>query len=281
MTIDPRPDQQTDPPAMVVAPGGAAGIFKGRLVIVFGTGFSGVFVYSPSPGPGNLVASVAALAGTDPYGNKYPAGVSSQTGGIEAILSGSRLSWDAPADSPTGLPEIFATPSAASGNSLEITSNVSAGGVTAGALTIYDSAASSTVPAIPSGSPGIFVAGGCPMVTDTWHSMGTMSNGWAVGGFAKYRMTPQGDVELAFQDLTTGTTVDTTVLWTSANGLPSAYRPSHTARLVCYTDVQRVVSGSNNESCALLIGTDGSVQCFGVAAAATRVDLFATLFVSV
>jgi len=34
-------------------------------------GFSGLFVYSPAPGPGNLIASIAAQAGTDPYGNAY------------------------------------------------------------------------------------------------------------------------------------------------------------------------------------------------------------------
>ena len=40
------------------------------------TGFSGLFGYSPTPGAGNLVFSVAAGSGTDPYGNAYPAGVS-------------------------------------------------------------------------------------------------------------------------------------------------------------------------------------------------------------
>jgi hypothetical protein len=44
------------------------------------TGYSGIFGYSPSPGPGNLIFSVAARAGTDPYGNSYPAGVSSSIG---------------------------------------------------------------------------------------------------------------------------------------------------------------------------------------------------------
>ena len=39
-------------------------------------GYSGFFVYSPSPGPGNLVGSWTAAAGTDPYGNAYPAGLS-------------------------------------------------------------------------------------------------------------------------------------------------------------------------------------------------------------
>lgn len=48
----------------------------GLLIIdaVAGT-FSGLFVYSPTPGPGNLVASVTASSGTDPFGNAYIGGV--------------------------------------------------------------------------------------------------------------------------------------------------------------------------------------------------------------
>ncbi len=46
------------------------------LIVSGGTG-SGVFVYSPKPGAGNLIASVAAQAGTDPYGNAYKAGITS------------------------------------------------------------------------------------------------------------------------------------------------------------------------------------------------------------
>lgn len=41
-------------------------------------GFSGIFGYSPSPGTGNLVFSVSAAQGTDPYGNTYPAGLSGE-----------------------------------------------------------------------------------------------------------------------------------------------------------------------------------------------------------
>jgi hypothetical protein len=45
-------------------------------------GFSGFFVYSPAPGPGNLIGSWAAAAGTDPYGNAYPAGLSVEVGAL-------------------------------------------------------------------------------------------------------------------------------------------------------------------------------------------------------
>jgi len=44
------------------------------LIITAGGGFTGLFVYSPGPGTGNLIASIAAQAGTDPYGNSFAAG---------------------------------------------------------------------------------------------------------------------------------------------------------------------------------------------------------------
>jgi hypothetical protein len=45
------------------------------LIIAAQSGFSGVFVYNPAPGTGNLIASVASAAGTDPYGNPYEEGI--------------------------------------------------------------------------------------------------------------------------------------------------------------------------------------------------------------
>ena len=48
------------------------------------TGFSGLFGYSPAVGAGNLIFSVAAAAGVDPYGNSYPQGVSSTVGQVIA-----------------------------------------------------------------------------------------------------------------------------------------------------------------------------------------------------
>ena len=47
------------------------------LIIVAGGRFTGLFVYSPSVGAGNLVDSIAAQPGTDPVGNPYVAGIAS------------------------------------------------------------------------------------------------------------------------------------------------------------------------------------------------------------
>lgn len=41
------------------------------LIVNASGGFTGLFVYSPRPGPGNLIAAIAGAAGTDPYGNAY------------------------------------------------------------------------------------------------------------------------------------------------------------------------------------------------------------------
>jgi hypothetical protein len=47
------------------------------VVVISASGnFTGIFIYSPAPGPGNLVGSWAASAGTDPFGNTYPKGLS-------------------------------------------------------------------------------------------------------------------------------------------------------------------------------------------------------------
>lgn len=45
------------------------------LILSLPGGFTGIFGYSPAPGPGNLVISITNQAGTDPYGNPYPAGI--------------------------------------------------------------------------------------------------------------------------------------------------------------------------------------------------------------
>jgi hypothetical protein len=85
-----RLDQQRtfSPPAQ--APGAAAGVVRARIVIVSGgSGVFGVFVYSGTPGAGNLVASLAGAGTTaDPFGNPVLGGGLAVygTGGQEIFL---------------------------------------------------------------------------------------------------------------------------------------------------------------------------------------------------
>jgi hypothetical protein len=48
---------------------------------------TGIFIYSPVPGAGNLIGSWAAQSGTDSFGNNYPAGIFAKAG----LLSGVTL----------------------------------------------------------------------------------------------------------------------------------------------------------------------------------------------
>ncbi len=62
------------------------------------SGYSGIFGYSPAPGAGNLIFSLTAAAGTDPYGNAYDAGLSlySTDGFINFTVQGGNIvsSWN-------------------------------------------------------------------------------------------------------------------------------------------------------------------------------------------
>ena len=84
-----RPDQRFDPPGTPVSPSTAAGILRARLILIWGSlTNSGLFAYSPSPGPGNLTASITE-ATSDPYSNVTQGGVTSYQIGVPAIYSSS------------------------------------------------------------------------------------------------------------------------------------------------------------------------------------------------
>jgi hypothetical protein len=61
------------------------------IILVAGSGFSGFFTYSPSPGAGNLIQSLAGSAGTDPYGNPYPQGFASYSSSGTTVINGGAI----------------------------------------------------------------------------------------------------------------------------------------------------------------------------------------------
>ena len=88
-----RPDQHSSPPSSPVSPGAAAGIIRARVVIITGIG-DGLFVYDGAAAAGNLAESIAAVAGTDQYGNSYLAGITSyNSNGIININGGLMSVW--------------------------------------------------------------------------------------------------------------------------------------------------------------------------------------------
>ena len=70
------PPQNAPPPQALVPgvqPGVSGGVVLATLVVIYNPagGISGILIYSPAPGTGNLVGSWSAAAGVDQYGNTY------------------------------------------------------------------------------------------------------------------------------------------------------------------------------------------------------------------
>jgi hypothetical protein len=209
------------------------------LIITESGGFSGEFIYAPAPGPGALVFSNTAQGGTDPYGNTYLAG----------------STWYGPSGVINIPPDTSAllaySPAAATGD-LSISLATTAG-------------------TDQFGNP--YPAG--LRWNTTIQTMPGMTAGWNVGGHATYAFDPIGNLVVSFKDLQPGAVADMTPIW-GAGSVLAAYRPANNRRIVAYAD-QLKATGGGFEACALEFQTDGSVQIFGVAAGATRVDLFASI----
>ena len=240
------------------------------IVIQAGGGFTGLFIYRGPPALGNLADSITTGTGTDPEGNPYSTDITSYSTTLSGVsiqmTEGQLFSYY----QNTVIPASFGT---SASNELDIQSPTDSTNTVQSTIAMRSGASTgeiivSTLSAIKPGS-GIDVP-------DTWNAMGPMSAGWSVGGHASYTMLPNGWLGVAFKDLVPGTDTDGTVIWSSANGLPAAYRPSNSHRVVAYTNTLRT-SGASFEMGALEFETDGSIQCYGIAAAATRLDLFTSI----
>src|SRR5215472_12880307 len=121
------------------------------VIITAGGGFTGLFVYSPGPGLGNLIASIAAQNGTDPFGNAFLAGVVSYTtfGGTNfaaSLSNGAVQFWSAPGPGgPWALPAQIAN-EGITGGGLQIRSTFLGlvGGTSTGLVFAYPSGSAST-----------------------------------------------------------------------------------------------------------------------------------------
>jgi hypothetical protein len=79
------------------------GTFFGNDYIV---NAAGVFFYSSAPAAGNLIISIAPAAGTDSFGNTYPAGFMNQdasSGFAQAILNNGQISLSSPSGHTAGV----------------------------------------------------------------------------------------------------------------------------------------------------------------------------------
>lgn len=220
MNMPQRPDQAVSPPPLVVSPGGAAGTFRGKLVVIFGTGNNiGLFVYNPSPASGNLKDSITALGEFDAYGNATGQGFTSYTGNTASdlfmSLNQAGLSWGTIANLTAG------TGALAIGGPVTLRIQ--------NTLLATDPSAAGT--------------------NESWHTL-SLAAGWStVGGqpVPSYRLLPDGNVQLTGVATHAGFSVNTQL--STAGALPSAYQPS----------TLMVIGGNANGDAVAEVSTAGTV----------------------
>jgi hypothetical protein len=178
-------------------------VVRASEVIIAGSP-DALFVYDGTPGPGKLIASIAAVAGTDPYGNAYQAGITSYNGTPNYIsIADSIISFS------NGVLIENAGPF------------LNIGGTGGQAINI----------GLPNGSPLYAVQPGTTVTQEAWHPM-TLANGWtqAAGNVTcQYRLvaSPPNSVQVvgaaSFAAATSAT------LWTA----PAGYQPASQQQLAC------------------------------------------------
>jgi hypothetical protein len=238
-----------------MAPGAGAGVFRGRLVIVYGTGpGSGLFVYSGQPAAGNPPIFWAASASTDPYGNALPSTTGVAGGGafragntiinIHGVFTysgtpaaGNLITSDAQQAGVDDFGNTYKqgfTNYLPSGNAIQIVN---------GNLTIFDTNGTTAIGNLgPSSAPGVTYLsqvagvlvtdplsaakpGSAPVTAETWTTLGIPGiAGWS-SDRGRYRMTPDGEVEI---DIILHATAVTAGGSQNAypNALAAAYRPA-------------------------------------------------------
>jgi Putative Ig domain len=99
--------------------------------------------------------------------------------------------------------------------------------------------------------------------------MPTMNGAWSsTTGHATIQLDALGNLVISWKILTVGATADGTLVW-AIGSLPTGYRPKFKRRLSVYTDVPAAAKGP-----AFELDPNGSVLCYGIGAAATRVELY-------
>lgn len=280
-TPNPRPDQSyRTPPPTWVAPGGAAGTFRGRLVIVYGTGAGqGVFVYSGTPALGNPPIFWASAVLTDPYGNtlKGYAGAASQgfyvvgnAGQADTTIGGGSVQWRSGSITQNGFIQV----PAAGADYLQIQAPLIAGDTDAANLQLTSGTAGAAFTTLsPYGND--LRATNPNGLAETWHPL-TLAAGWSnVAGHApaSYRLNALGNVEMTGR--ITGTVSGATQIATLPTGY---YSTTYQRAYPCNVDASAGITPS--ETPHMYCGTAGSVQVTGLANGSANVDIDGTFMLS-
>lgn len=218
------------------------------------SGYSGIFGYSPAPAVGNLIFSVAAAAGTDPYGNAYLAGITSYNDlgglaqqvvnlldgavGLNVRDSGGAWHFDSVYSDPVTFDLILNSSTNVirppAGQRLEATNPIATGSA------------------------------------ESFHALTGLIAGWSVGT-AQYKLLADSQlVLLQIIDLVPPASPpsDGTAIW-PAGSLPVEYQPVNFQPIeVCYHS-----GTAGTETPALQVRPNGSIEVYGVGSTSvTRMD---------
>lgn len=256
------------------------------VIVVANAPNTGIFLYSGTPTTGNLVASITAAAGTDPYGNAYTSGFTAYRGlGFVtdvtmrrgAILFGNAStnftnSAILTQDLITGGNLTFST---GTGSTPQLDSirmqllagltGVSTGNANVPAVSMLDGAVSSAVDLQLSGSVVNTGIAGTPTLWQT----PSYNAGWAGGDVAgtfrpmQFRFDAMNNLYLSGAFHTTSATPST-----FAFVLPAAYRPTTNQRAAAIS-----VNGATVTAGYFQVGLNGNTGFFTLPTAA-NVDVY-------
>jgi hypothetical protein len=244
---------------------------------------AGAFFYSGTPAAGNLIASIAAAAGTDSHTNTYPAGITSyNNAGAKPyvnLFEGQILFQSrSPASFAAGVVIDQGQ------GTLSAQSSSTASGDTPASIILQskDESEDGTAPELVIGQrtqaqgPINAENPSSPANDEVWHSLGTPAAGWTNNQIAEYKLLADaGGVAIRIRDLSPpgAKPADGSVVWTAANGLPAAWAPVAGTRAVCYSN------NIGTETPVLEFESDGSIEVYGIGGTTcTRLDCYVTLY---
>lgn len=250
---------------------------------------SGAFFYNGTPAAGNLDISIAQAAGTDQFGNAYPAGVtaglSTATQARLVSVSGSgvldfplnnalfvagvlksgiignfaSLTLAGPQKLVANLEDLVfldlnSSDGVASSANLECIYVDTSGGTHLYAYMNYQGFRIQACSELIATQPGTGTSSLNPAQAETWHTLGGFVNGWS--GTVYYRLMPDNTVQMT-GTLTPGTAADGTAF----AGVPAGYIPASHSEFVPVGWYGG--SGAPGGRPMIQVDTAGHVRCYG------------------
>lgn len=277
-----QPIPMNAPPAQPLSIGvqpGTSNVVRARLVVIFGSGANtGLFVYSPTPAAGNLIYSITATAGTDPYGNAYLQGATSYTApgsvpelgpyiqqiNANLVLGSNRATSKIVAGAQINLTDATVATAGPVLNLISPRTNAITGQGLAEIKIVGQSSDGTTVqPQIISDTIFAFDPNTVAhLQAESWHAV-TKDAGWAnAGGNPTLSYQLNGFGQTVISGYATHAAYSGSLAINGASALPSFYQPTNPVRCAAYT---------NAGACGLVLSTAGVISVEAAPAGSTDI----------